>query len=351
MNNRGRRHNLAVKAMLPVIGLVAAGCGGGEGAGGANDAEGGDASCYDGERLSFVVAYGEGGLYDAFARKSAPYLEKELGAKVIVENVPGAGGLTAANQIYTAAPDGLTIGFFSGQGLAGAVIGGSAGATFDLEKFTAVARLSQDPRLLVTGPKSQNKTIEDVQAAKGLRFASAGPGGADHIDATVLIPVLGLDAQIVTGYKGSAETALATTSGDTDLASGTVPSRMGSVASGDLLPVLVIGDERNDRLPDVPALLELDLDDEQRALAEAHTKLQSLGTTVLAPPDTPDDCTAELRDAFEATLDQPEFVDSMEKLYQSVAYTSGEELKDVIHSVLNAPPEYKKLLEKAYQGQ
>lgn len=348
VHKKSARRRRALALLLPV-GLVAAGCGTEQEASG-QDAEASAAPCYEGERISFVVAYGEGGLYDLFARTAAPYLEKELGATVVVENRPGAGGLTAANEIYAAEPDGMTIGFFSGQGLAGAVLGGSAGAAFDLEKFTYVARLAQDDRVLVTGPESGITSVEDLQKKK-LRFASAGPGGADHIDATILIPVLGLDADIVTGYAGSAETALAVTSGDTELASGTVPSRMASVASGDHVPVLIIAEDRNDEFPDVPALMELDLDDDQRALAEAHTSLQSVGVDVLAPPGVPENCVGQLEEGFEATLSDPTFVADMKKRYQPVEFTPGDELADVMSSVLKAPKEYRALLEGAYANQ
>jgi tripartite-type tricarboxylate transporter receptor subunit TctC len=340
-----RRRARALTLALPIAGgLLAAACGDQDDPGQAAD------SCYEGERISFIVAYGEGGLYDVFARTAAPYLEQELGATVVVENHPGAGGLTAANEIYTGEPDGLTIGFFSGQGLAGAVLGGSAGAEFDMEKFTYIARLAQDDRVLVTGPEG-DPDIEAIRDADGLQFASAGPGGADHIDATVLIPVLGLDAEIVTGFEGSAETGLAVTSGETDLASGTVPSRMDSIRSGDLQPALILAEERNDEFPDVPALLELDLDDEARALAEAHTALQSVGVDVLAPPGVAEACTRELSDAFEATLADEAFVAEMEKLHQPVEFTDGEELKEVMLSVLDAPDEYRRLLETAYAEQ
>ena len=342
-----RDRGWALALAVPLAGGLVAGCGGEAGQGGG---AGASDSCYEGERLSFVVAYGEGGGFDIFARTLAPYLEEELGATVVVENHPGAGGLTAANEIYAAEPDGLTVGFFSGQGLTGAVLGGSSGAQFDLEKFTYIARLAQDDRVLVTGPNGETD-IGKLQEADGLSFASAGPGGSDHVDATVLIPVLGLDAQIVTGYKGSAETGLAVTTGDTDLASGTVPSRMDAMRSGDLAPVLILAEDRNDEFPDTPALLELDLDDEQRALAEAHTELQSTGFVVLAPPAVPENCTEELRGAYEASLADEKFVADMEEQYQPVEYTSGDELKEIVLAALDAPEEYRTLLESAYANQ
>ena len=333
-------------ALTVAVGLLVASCGKGEDA----QTQGGG-SCYEGENVSFVVAYGPGGGFDIIAREAAPYLNEELGATVVVENQDGAGGLTAANSIYTAKPDGLTFGFFSGQGLTGAVLGKSAGAQFDIEKFTYIARLSEDDRVMVTGPDNPAQTIEEMQEAHGLKFASAGPGGSDHVDATVLIPVLDLDAQIVTGYKGSEETGLALTSGDADLASGTVSSRMQSMKNGDLAPVLIIAKDRNEAFPDVPALLELDLDDEERALAEAHTLLQSTGFVLLGPPGVPEECTAELQDAFKATAANPDFKAAMKDAYYTIEYTSGEDLKKVVDSALQAPEEYRKLLEQAYENQ
>ncbi len=347
-HTNAHRRRTAWAALLPAAGLLATACGG---ASGDEEQASSEESCYAKETLTFVVAYGPGGGFDIIARAAAPYLEDELGGTVIVENQPGAGGLTAASTIYTDQPDGLTIGFFSGQGLTGAVLGESAGARFDIEDFTYVARLVEDDRVLVTGPQGSVGSVEELQAAGGLKFASAGPGGSDHVDATVLIPVLDLDAGIVTGYEGSSDTGLALTSGDADLASGTVSSRMDSMQNGDLAPVLIIADERHEAFPDVPALLELDLDDEQRALAEAHTLLQSTGFVVLAPPGVPTACNAELQAAFEAVAADQEFVDAMAKAYYPIEYTSGEDLLEVVRSALQAPGAYRELLQGAYANQ
>ena len=341
--------------MIPLVGLLAGGCGGSDG--GDNESEGtadattAQSSCYEGERLTFVVSFGPGGGYDVIARAAAPYLEEELGATVVVENQEGAGGLTAANRLFTAEPDGRTIGFFSGQGLVGAVLGGSAGATFDPEEFTYVARLASDPRLLTVGANSEFKTVQDLQAADTVRFASAGPGGSDHIDATVLFPVLGIDGEIITGFGGGSGTQLAVTRGDADAASGTVSGIWSPVESGDHIPVLLIGEERIPELPDVPSLLELDLAADERALAEAHIQMQDVGRAVLAPPGVPENCAAELADAFEALASDPDFLAEMEQLDQSIDYLPGDELKQVVQSVLQAPAEYKELLAEAFQGQ
>lgn len=336
--------------------LAACGAEGGDAArsGSENAAAGGTAqeeeSCYEGQTATFVVSYGAGGGYDQIARFMAPYLEEELGATVVVENQPGAGGLLASNNLLTTEPDGLTFGFFSGQGQAGSVLGGAEGVQFDLLDFTYISRVAADPRVLNVGARTDYQTIEDVMAAQDFTFASSGPGGSDHIDATVLYAILDIDGDIVTGFDGSAETELAVTAGDADAASGTFGSRYPPIQSGDHRAVLVIGDERIEEIPDVPALTELDLSEEQMALAEAHVALQSMGRMVWAPPDIPESCVAELDAAIGTVLANPELVSQMESADQEVGYLGGNEAKSVAERVLAAPEAYVELLNTAYTG-
>src|SRR5680860_178974 len=371
-----RTRRLALSALLAAVALVASACAGGSGeeaeddqasapatespeAQDATETETDDAataaqgaeSCYEGETATFVVSYGPGGGYDQIARMLAPHLEEELGATVVVENQEGAGGLLAANSLLTAEPDGLTFGFFSGQGQAGSVLGGQQGVQFDLLDFTYIARVSADPRVLNVGAQTEYETIEDVRGAQGFTFASAGPGGSDHIDATVLYAILDIEGDIITGFDGSAETELAVTSGDTDAASGTFGSRYPPIQSGDHRAVLVIGDEPIEEIPDVPVLTELDLPEDKMALAEAHVALQNMGRMVWAPPEVPEECAAELTAAFEAALSNPELVEQLEQAAQEIGYLSGEDARAVAESILEAPEEYVALLEQAYSSQ
>src|ERR1700733_13707986 len=71
---------------------------------------------FGGKTVRLIVGYGPGGGYDAYARMIAPYLTHDLGASVVVENQPGAGGLTALNNLYVASPDGLQIMIVNGSG-------------------------------------------------------------------------------------------------------------------------------------------------------------------------------------------------------------------------------------------
>lgn len=334
---------------LPLVALVAAACGGQASESEAEDASG---SCYEGQTVDLVVSYGPGGGYDTLARTAAPFLEEELGATVVVQNEAGAGGLQAANSIYTAEPDGLTFGLFSGQGLVGSVLGGAEGVQFEVSEFTYLGRLANEPRVLSVGAGTPFETIGDVQAADEFRFASSGPGGSDHIDATVLFPVLDINGEIITGYSGSAETELAVISGDADGNSGTVGTRLSAIENGDTRPVLVMGTERSEELPDVQILPELDLAPEQAELAQAYLQLQDIGRAVLGPPGIPDDCRQELESAFEAVWSDEEFLQQAEEAgQQGLGYLPGDELREIVESVLDSPEEFRTLLQQAYTGQ
>lgn len=338
--------------LVPVAGLLAA-CGGGGGGEPENDAAAGGESCYDGQRTSFVVPYPPGGGYDTIARAVAPALEAELGATVVVENQPGAGGLTAANTLYEGEPDGLTFAILPGVGILAAALAETQGVSYDPQEFTFVTRVAPDERLMVTGPPSGFESIEDVLGAdRPVRFAATGPGGGDYIDATIVSAILGLDGEVVSGFPGSGDTALAVTSGDVDAVFSSVAGLLSGVESGDLVPVMVAGDARAEDLPDVPAMLELELDPEQEALAQAHAQLQQAGRSILAPPGVEQDCVDELAAAFEVAVEDQEVLDVLEPSNEHVSYLSGDDLADIYRSVMEeSPEEYVTLVRGAFEGE
>ena len=304
---------------------------------------------YDGEQFNFIVSFGEGGGYDQIARAMAPYLEEELGADVLIDNRAGAGGLVAANSLFTGDDSGLEAGFFSGQGIAGAVVGEAEGVDFELLDFSYIARAAEDPRVFTVGAPSGYQTFDDVIAADDFTFGSSGPGGSDHIDANVLLSAIDeFEGEIITGYDGSAETELAATSGQTDGAAGTFGSRSGAIADGDHVAILAIADERIDEIPDVPTVLELEVSDDGRQILEAHLAFQAMGRMILAPPGIPADRLEFLRQAFQNVLENPDFLADMEQLDQPITYLSGEGLREVAESVLQAPEPYVALMQEAY---
>src|SRR3954471_14310446 len=121
---------------------------------------------YAGKTERMIVGSGVGGGYDVFSRLIAPYLSKTLGAQVIVENVPGAGGLLALNKLYVAPPDGLQISLVQGTMAAVAQLTGDQAARFDLTRYTYLATVGAPPGLWLVGPDSPIREVQQAIDAK-----------------------------------------------------------------------------------------------------------------------------------------------------------------------------------------
>lgn len=117
---------------------------------------------FSGKTVRFVVGFGPDGGYDAYARMLAPYLSKNLGATVIVENRPGAGGLVVLNGVYSAAGDGLTMMIVNGTGAAFSQLTEQQGALYDLGKLGYLATLTAPPSTWMVGPHFQVRTVQEA---------------------------------------------------------------------------------------------------------------------------------------------------------------------------------------------
>src|SRR3954454_6506018 len=135
---------------------------------------------YAGKTVRMIVGSGVGGGYDVFSRLIAPYLSKTLAATVIVENVPGAGGLVALNKLYIAPPDGLQISLVQGTMAGIAQLTADQAARFDLAKFTHLATVGAPPGLWLVGPDSPIREAQQAIDAKK-KWRSPSPGGTSGL--------------------------------------------------------------------------------------------------------------------------------------------------------------------------
>lgn len=347
-DNRAKRR----LTLVPLVGLALslAACDAVESSSEAEGA-GGDCSVFEGETISLVVPYSPGGGYDSYARIVAPLLGEELEAEVVVENQDGAGGLLAINNLITAEPDGTHLAIMNGVGVAGGALAGAEGVQFEIEDLSLIGRVAEQKPVFVVGADSEYQSIEDVQAASGFEFASTGPGAADFVNANLLIRILGLDARVVSGFGGSEESELAVIRGDVDGQSGDLASRLGAIENGDQRPLLVLDAEPADELPDTPTLPELDLDQDQQALADALIDLSALGRPIVGPPGMPQDRLTCLRDALKRTIQSDELQKEAEEQGRPVNWMSGAELDERAQRLIDSPPEFKEALQEAYEKQ
>ncbi|MCY1213731.1 Tripartite tricarboxylate transporter family receptor [compost metagenome] len=333
-------------AALTLVGGALTGCSP-TGATGASTSPEDAAAKLKNQTITLVVPFDPGGGYDAYARMLAPKLGDELGATVIVENRPGAGGILATNESVHAKPDGKTLVLLNGPGHLGAAIAKTNGVLYDAKTMSYIGQISSEPDVLVTSKSSSIASVDDIS---GKRFAATGPGSNEYIDAVVLNQQLGMNNQVVTGFKSSNEASLNVIQGNVELHSRSLGSQQPGINSGDLKPVLVIGENTGEKeIKDVDNLVDV-VKEDQKELATLHTKLISSGRLLAAPPGMDSGTLQVIRDAFEKVMTDKAFVKAAADSKRPVHYASGNDVQKLVNDLMGSPQEYVDLITKAYTG-
>ena len=305
---------------------------------------------FSGKTVRFVVGYGPGGGYDAYARMLAPYLSKNLGATVIVENRPGAGGLVALNGVYAAPGDGLTMMIVNGTGAAFSQLTDAQGARYDLGKLGYLATLTAPPSGWIVGPHFQAKTVADaIKAGKSIKWRWAASGPVDNMSdgAAFVCEALKFDCQIVLGYKGSNDAALAIARGEMDSLNITDSSASQYVKSNGMIALATIGRDRSRYFPNLPTIFEATkLNAEQEWLFNFRHVVQSLGRILVVPPGMSDSRLAFLEAAVAKSVKDPNFLAEGDKRQLYTDYVDGAGTrKNAMDITSNVTPEQKKLVQ------
>jgi tripartite-type tricarboxylate transporter receptor subunit TctC len=303
---------------------------------------------FSGKTVRFVVGFGPGGGYDTYARMLAPYLAKTLGATVIVENRPGAGGLVALNGVYIAPPDGLTIMIVNGTAAVYSQLTDLQGARYDLGKIGYLATLSAPPSLWTVGPHNQEKTIaQALSASRKWRWAASGPVDSLSDGAAFTCAGLKLDCQIVLGYKGSNDAALAVSRGEMDALYVTDTSANTYVQSNGLVPLATVGQKRSRFFPKLPTIFEAaKLSPDQEWIFNFRHLAQSLGRILVTPPGMTEGRLAFLEAAVKKALSDPAFLAEGDKRQLYTDYVDGAGTRKNATSIVTAvTPEQRKLVQ------
>jgi tripartite-type tricarboxylate transporter receptor subunit TctC len=310
------------------------------------------ASFYQGKSVRVVVGSSTGGGYDLWARLMALYLGKYIPGNptIIVQNMPGAGGVVAANYIYAVAkPDGLTLGAFN-PGLYFDQLVGRPEVKFDWSKFTWIGSPEQNYVLHYIRADTPFKTIEDLRNAKEPpRCGSTGTGTTGHYLPRLLDETLGVKTTIVSGYQGGAEIDLAVERSEIVCWSPLIATYFGREPykrwhkSGFVRVVVQTGAKRDERLRDVPTLNELmqqyKTSDSAKRLAKVILTAATLGRPISAPPGLPSERMKILRGAYAKTLKDPELLAEAAKRGWEVEPLTGEELQSLAKDVVAQPRE------------
>jgi tripartite-type tricarboxylate transporter receptor subunit TctC len=316
---------------------------------------------YNGKSVRIIVGLSTGGGYDRAARLVAKHMGKYVPGNpdFVVQNMPGAGSVTAANYVWgVAKPDGLTL-LAPHNNIYLSQLSGQKEVQFDLPKFLWIGSLENDDMMLFARADAPFKSVGDIVRAKEPpKCGSTGVGSSDYVMSKILEETIGAKVNHVVGYPGSSEIALAMERGEVlcmGLTIATFFSREPFLTwrKNNFVQILAQGGrKRSPRLPDGPTIYEL-MDEyktsaTKRRVAQAMLQGGGWARSLLAPPGTPADRVAVLRDAYEKAAKDPELIAEAKKLRIDVTLTRGEELQSTAKEVMSQPPEVLEQIKKLF---
>jgi tripartite-type tricarboxylate transporter receptor subunit TctC len=293
---------------------------------------------YQGKTLTIVVPHGAGGGFDIYARLLAPFFRRYIpGADVIVRNVTGAGGLIGRNQVYTARPDGLTIGLTTGTAMVFSAWSGLDGVRFDLRRMTHIGRIAYETQVLALSARGTLRSFGDLRkAGRPIKMGFSGIGSDDYYTTAIIAHYFGYKTEPITGYSGSREANLAAVRGEVDAVQVQASSLMPLLRSGDLIPVLTLGLKRDPALPDVPTAVELSETREAREITATLASLYGADRIFFGPPDMTPSLLDFLRRTFDTIVEDREFLDHASKAKRPIDPLKGEEVDRLVRDILRA---------------
>jgi tripartite-type tricarboxylate transporter receptor subunit TctC len=285
-----------------------------------------EADFFAGKRLTYIVATKPGGGYDQYARLLARHLPRHLGVKsVVVRNVPGASHLIGLQQLYTAEPDGLTIGTFNTGLLAGL---SSTPLDYDLRRLSWIGKAAAEPRVFLVPVHSTLRAFEDLRdSRRSILVATAGKQSASNLDVEQVAEAFGFSTRMVHGFSGP-DADLALIRGDVDGALVSLSSARSLLTNGQARPLFFIGDPAS--LPGIETLAAVAQTPEEKAVAQRLLSLSKLGRLSAGPPGIPPARLHRLRAAYLSTLQDPALLEEAERLRLPLEPWDGERVAAVI---------------------
>ena len=300
------------------------------------------ADFYRGKTLNFIVVFSPGGTYDLYSRLVATHLPRFIpgNPKIVVQYMPGAGGLNGAVHLATQSPrDGTELGMVD-RGIAVGQVLHPNSTPLDAGKFSWIGSVSSYGGILQIAGRTGVKTAADLRRLPVV-IGSWGFETASYELPVLLNALAGTKFKIVTGYRGAPDVDLATEAGEVD---GRISSwatlkftKAAELRDGKIVVVLQSGVKRSPDLPDVPLVGEMATNDQGRRILEFIDSDSAIGWSVLAPPNVPAERVAALRKAFDQMVKDAAFVADVEARHLELASSSGQEVAAVVERTLATP--------------
>ena len=302
------------------------------------------ADFYKGKQMKMIIRSNVGGGYDLYARVLANHIVKHIPGKptMIPVNMPGGGGIKAANYVANVAPKDGTILTIVSQGLpVDQALGINKGLEADLREFNWIGNMSSHNQVTVVWHTSKTQSWKDALTRETI-VGTTGAGSISQQIPAVYNNVLGAKFKLVVGYPGGTDVNLAMERGEVE-ARATNPWVSYKATTPHLVekklikPIVQIGLRKEPDLPDVPLMSELTKDPDDKQVVDFISRSVAVGRPIATTPGVPAERVAALRKAFDATLKDPEFIAETEKQGMEIRAMTGEELEQLVKDIIAAP--------------
>ena len=296
---------------------------------------------YRGKTVSVLIGYAPGGTDDAWGRLIAKYMPEHIPGKpaVVPSNVPGAGSLLLANQIYNSQPgDGTVIGLINRGALFEPLFGG-AGARFDPMRFNYVGSPDRHTPACFVRVDAPVRTMTDLLTREYI-VGATGAGSDSEFYPEALANMLGVKMKIVRGYPAARDVLIA--------------AERGEVQGGCMSYDAIVRDamylekrsrilfqaalKPDDRMAGIPMLKDMAKTEEQKQALELFLQRTLVGRPFVMAPDVPTDRLEAIRKAFAATMRDPGFAADARAANVNIHYVSPAELMKIISDSYASPP-------------
>ena len=303
------------------------------------------AEFYKGKNVDLYIGYSVGGAYDLYARMVARHIGKHIPGNptVLPKNMEGAGSLRLANWLYNVGPkEGTAFGII-GRGTGFDTLLGNKAAQFDATKFTWIGSANNEVSICVAWTGSGITKFEDLLTKELVVGGTSSSADTDQFP-KIVNGVLGTKMKVVTGYPGGNEVGLAMERGEVQGRCGwswsSVKSTHQKWIEEKKFSILVqLALDKHADLPDVPLVIDLAKNDEQRKILRLIFARQVMGRPFLAPPGVPPDRTEALRKAFMETMTDKDFLADTEKAQMEINPVPGDKLEALVKEIYATPKE------------
>ncbi len=297
---------------------------------------------YAGKTVQMIIGFGPGGGYDLWARTVARHIGKHLPGKpnVVSQNMPGAGSFTAAAHIYTAAPkDGTVMGIIARDAPLGPLTG-LEGARFDPLKISWLGTPTTETNVCIAYKNAKVKKAEDLFTTE-IIMGDTGPGTGTYSYPKALNALLGTKFKLIGGYPSSSDVFLAMERGEVEGICESLDSVHGKrpdwVEKKTVTLLFQGGAQPNPEIKEVPFILQFAKDEDTKKAIEFLYAGQGIGRPFVAPPDLPPGVLKMMRDAFNATMKDPEFIAEVGQRKLDLAPETGEALEALVKKIYATP--------------